>query len=58
MFLVFILLVYFPKKMCVSLFIIIRHELPLMKLSSVLFRKFLHLSLYFLSYEYVMPQFD
>ena len=26
---------------------------PLMKLSNVLFRKSLHLSLYFLSYEYV-----
>ena len=41
-------------------FIIIRHELcyppiydPLMKLSNVLFRKFLHLSLYLLSYEYM-----
>ena len=41
-------------------FIIIRHELcypptynPLMKLFNVLFRKFLHLSLYLLSYEYV-----
>ena len=42
------------------IFIIIRHELcyllihnPLMKLSSVLFKKSLHLSLYLLSYEYV-----
>jgi len=48
------------KKKYVSLFIIIRHELcyppiynPLMKLSSVLLRKSLHLSLYLLSYEYV-----
>ena len=59
-FLVSISPVYFPRKKNVSLFIIIRHELcyphiyiPLMKLSSVLFRKSLYLSLYLLSYEYV-----
>ena len=46
------------------LFIIIRHELcyppiynPLMKLSNVLFKKSLHLSLYLLSYEYACANF-
>ena len=45
-------------------FIIIRHELCyppiynlLMKLSNVLFRKSLHLSLYLLSYEYVCANY-
>ena len=60
----FIFLVYFPpappppKKNFP--FIIIRHEFffpliynPLMKLSSLLFKKFLYLFLYLLSYEYV-----
>ena len=62
-------LVYFQKKKkkkekrkrkVFPFFISIRHELcypfiysPLMKLSSVLFRKSLHLSIYLLSYEYV-----
>ena len=49
------------KKNVCSLFIIIKHELcysppiynPLMKLSNVLFKKSLYLSLYLLSYEYV-----
>ena len=45
-------LVYFPKKKKKreKCFLIYN---PLMKLSSVLFRKSLHLSLYLLSYEYV-----
>ena len=59
-FLVCIASIYFSKQKSISLFIIIRHEHcyspvynPLMKLSSILFRKFLHLFLYLLSYEYV-----
>ena len=54
----------FPKKNKHFPFIIIRYELcypliyyPLMKLSSELFRKFLHLSLYLLFYEYVCANY-